>query len=435
MEYVTVSDSKIEIWRKIMKTWRLLASVLSFLLIAGTVSIMSGCSSSSTSSSGPSSPTSTGFVGTQSPGDFWSWTINNSSSGTFTAVNNTKSFNYSGSVTGLTGNSAGISKVSVTSTTDPSLTPPTSAYAVEIPNTALLVATGPFVVDVSGNQDSIHPPVFAVAQGSCPSTGANLNWITMPPATWCPTDTAIGPLNGCSSADDAYGTAVITVSGGTYGISVTSFKLDGSPGSGSFDLSGCTCADGLIQCTDGSNNPVRISFTPSGVFFVDTPSSAFAGIVQPDSNIDLTDFLKFARTFKGLWYTSLDSLGIFNNQSDCESNGGTWINGTTCGTHSTQPISAGTDGTQLSGHPYSDVDNGTPSAQGGSIDFASASQPAPGLIKATFTSACGPPTSDIVLAVRQVNNKYVGLILTHSPCTTFDVGFNVLAIETEQITD
>jgi hypothetical protein len=422
-------EIKVGIWRKIMKASRLLASVLSVLLIAGTVSIMSGCGSSSTPSSGASSAASTSFAGTQSPGDFWSWTINNSGSGTFTAVNNTKNLNYSGSVSGLAGNSAGISKLSVTSTTDPGLTPPASAYVVEVPDTALLVATAPFFTDVSGNQDSISPPVFAVAQGSCPSTGVTLNWITMPPASWCPTAGANSPLgNGCPTADDAYGTAVISVSGGTYGISVTPYRLDGTPGSGAFNLSGCTCTNGLIQCTDSGNNPVRIAFTPSGVFFVDTPSNAFAGIVQPDSNIDLADFLN-ARTFKGMWYTSLDSGGIFNSQSDCTSHGGTWISGTGCGTHSTQPIFATTDGTQLTGHPYSDIDNGTASTQGGSINFANASQPVPGLIRATFTSACGGPTSDIVVAVRQVNNKYVGLIITHSPCTTFDVGFNVLAIE------
>jgi hypothetical protein len=130
-----------------------------------------------------------------------------------------------------------------------------------------------------------------------------------------------------------------------------------------------------------------------------------------------------------MWYTSLDSGGIFNNESDCTSHGGTWISGTGCGTHSTQPVFASTDGTQLNGHPYSNIDNGTPSTEGGAITFANASQPAPGLIRARFTSACGGPASDIVLAVRKVNNKYVGLIITHSPCTTFDVGFNILAIE------
>jgi hypothetical protein len=407
-----------------MKTSRLMASLLSVLLTAGTVSIMSGCGSSSSSSSAAS----TSFAGTQPPGDFWSWTINDSS-GTFTAANTTQNLNYSGSVSGLTGNSAGIWKLSITSTTDPSLTAPSSAYAVEIPSTALLVAAGSIYNDVSGNQDSIRSPVFAIAQGSCPSTGANLNWITMPPASWCPTAGANSPLgNGCASADDAYGTAVITVSGGTYGISVTPYQLDGTPGSGAFDLSGCTCTNGLIQCTDADHNPVRIAFTPSGFFFVDTPSNALAGIVQPDSNIDLTDFLN-AKTFKGLWYTSLDSSGIFNTQSECTAHGGTWISGTGCGTHTTQPIFAATDGTQLTGHPYSNIDNGTASLEGGAINFTSASQPVPGLIKATFTSACGGPTSDIVLAVRKVNNKYVGLILTHSPCTTFDVGFNVMVIE------
>jgi hypothetical protein len=385
-------------------------------------------------------PTTASFVGTQSPGDYWSWSETTTANGSisFSASNITLSHNYSGSGTRLTGNSAGFSKLVITGTNDTGVTAGSSAYALEVPDTVHILAVAPFVIGTySGVQESIRAPVFAAAQGSCPSTTTNANWITMPSASWCPVVGAANPLgNECLSAGDAYGTAVISVSGGTYGISVTRHKLDGSAG-GTFSLSSCSCSAGVIQCSDGGN-PVRISFTPSGVFFVDTPTDAMVGIVQPDSAIDLPDFLQNGRTFKAVWYTSLDSDGIFNNEPDCTAHGGTWvnINGGICGTHTTQPAAATTDGSRFTGHPYSDIDTGTVSAQGGSINLGTgATQPFHGLIKGTFTSvACTqggqePPPEDIVMAVRQVNGNYVGLILTHSPCTTFDVGFNVLAVE------
>jgi hypothetical protein len=372
------------------------------------------------------------FLGTQSPGDFWSWTVDNTA-GTFTAVNNTANVDYSGSTTTLTGNAAGISKVSVTATTDPSVTTPQTAYAIEVPNTALLVATAPFFLGgFNSVPESIHPPVFAVAQGSCPASGVNANWIIMPPANWCSTVGDVNPLgHGCSQADNAYGTARISVSGSIYGIAVNQYRLDGTP-AGSMNLSGCSCSNGLIQCTDPSNNPVRISLTPSGVFFVDMASSAVAGIVQPSSSIDLTDFLKSGRTFRAIYHTALDSSGIFCTQASCTNNGGTWLNlqGGLCGTHTTQVASAVTNGTQIVGYPYSNIDNGiTSSTNGGVISFNSASQTtAPGLITATFNDLQGG-TSPIVMAVRQVNGKYVALIVTRSPNATLGGGFNVLAVE------
>ena len=410
-----------------MKARAILAVVFLFLL-AALFSTMSGCGGSSNS-------TSTSFAGTQAPGDFWSWTIDNTA-GTFSATNNTKSYNYSGTSTALTGNSAGISKLLVTSTTDPGVSASLStlaqnAYAVEVPNTVLMVAHAPFYSSGSGVQQSIEPPVFAAAQGSCPSTGANVNWITMPPATWCSKVGDVNPLPGahaCAAADNAYGTAAISVSGGTYGLTINQFKLDGTA-SGGMNLSGCSCSNGLIQCTDSGGQAVRISFTPSGVFFVDMAANAIAGIVQPSANVDISDFLKAGRSFKAIYHTALDSSQIFSNSASCTSHGGTWVNGVgPCGTHATQPASATTNGTQLAGNPYTDVDHGTLSAQGGTISFATSSQTTPGLVTGTF-SDFGGGSSPIVMAVRQVNGKYVALILTHSPNATLGGGFNILAVE------
>jgi hypothetical protein len=182
----------------------------------------------------------------------------------------------------------------------------------------------------------------------------------------------------------------------------------------------------LIECTD-TGGTIRVSLTPSGVFFVDTPDSAIAGIVQPDSNIDLDDFLLSGRTFNAVFHTALDSSQIFDTEGDCTSHGGTWIEDT-CGTHATQPAYGTTDGTNFTGHPYTDIDNGVLSAQGGTISFDTPSQPVPGLITGTFNDSEGG-SSPIVMAVRQVNSKYVALFITHSPNATLGGGFNLLAAE------
>ncbi len=239
----------------------------------------------------------TNFVGTQTPGDYWSWTRTTDASGgvTFTAINNTQGLNYSGSEIQLTGGSAGFSKLNITSSNDPkvpTLTTPASAYTLEIPDTMVMAAMSPFYTfDHDGIvQLSVKGPVVAAAQGTCPSEGTtNVNWIIMPGSDWCPTATAVIATKSCSSADNAYGTAVITVSGGTYTVDVTPYHLDGSAGDPVL-LSSCTCSEGVIQCSDSNTNPVRIAFTPSGIFIQDSASYGFAGVVQPASDIDLSKF-------------------------------------------------------------------------------------------------------------------------------------------------
>ncbi len=271
------------------QTRGVLFCVLSLFLVALTVSTMSGCggSNNSTPAAGPpATGGGTNFSGTQAPGDFWTWTLD-SGAATFSATNVTQSLTYSGTVSALSGLSTGISKLTVTASTDANVAPlPQTAYAIGVPDTALIVAHAPFYQSGSGVQQSIEPPIFAVAQGSCPSTGVTVNWITMPPHDWCYSTSDPNPTgnngNGCQSgAGNAYGTATISVSDGAYGITVNSYELDGTPDpTNPTTLSGCTCSSGLIQCTQGSNT-IRISFTPSGVFFVDMPQNAIAGVVQP----------------------------------------------------------------------------------------------------------------------------------------------------------
>jgi len=414
-----------------MKLKNMVALIAIFSLLA-TVGCSGGTSSNSSSSS---STTTVGFVGTQTPGDYWSWTktTDNSGSISFTATNNTRSLNYSGTESQLTGNSAGLSKLNITSSNDTNITTPASAYKLEVPNTMVMAAVAPFYTfNHNGEvQLSVHAPVVAAAQGSCPSSGAtNVNWIIMPGDTWCPTASSVIATGTCSSASNAYGTAQITVSGGTYTINVTPYHLDGSAGS-PVSLSSCTCSEGVIQCTDSGNNPVRIAFTPSGIFIMDTASYGVAGVVQPTSDINIGDFLANGKSFKGMNFTPWDDYydGCTSN-TDCNVygiSGGTCLSGH-CGVPETSPVSITADGINLNAFQYTNIDNGLLSTAGGSVNFAGALQPSPGLITATLTAPCAS-TFPIVMAVNQINGKYVAFVLTHTTCPTFDSPFNVFAIE------
>lgn len=133
-----------------------------------------------------------------------------------------------------------------------------------------------------------------------------------------------------------------------------------------------------------------------------------------------------------MFHTALDSSQIasLNNSSACTSHGGWWFDQLSlCGTHATQPAYAVATGTSLTGHPYTNIDNGILAANGGSISFTTPSQPAPGLVTGTFTDAQSQTTSPIAMAITQINGKYAAIIITHSPAATFGGGFNVFAVE------
>ncbi len=385
-------------------------------------------------------PSTAIYVGTQSPGDYWLWTeTTNNGSVTFSAVNNTKGFNYSGSLTLLTGNSSGFSELNITSSTDPNITTPTSAYELEIPSTMVMAAVAPFYTfNHSGEvQLSIHGPVVAAAQGSCPAAGTttNVNWIVMPDVNWCPTATANIAKGPCSSADNAYGTAQIVVdASGNDTISVTSYDLQGNPTTPP-TLSSCTCSSGIITCSEGSNTDT-IAFTPSGIFVMDTANYGIVGVVQPGSPIVISNFLAIGNSFRGMVFNSWDDYyDGCTIDSDCNIygiSGGTCISGH-CGVPETQPISVTADGTNLNAVTYTNIATGSLNTVASAVNLSTALQPSPGLITTTITSpstGCNIPGSfPFVMVATQINSKYVGFAISHSTCPTFDMPFNVFTIE------
>jgi hypothetical protein len=162
--------------------------------------------------------------------------------------------------------------------------------------------------------------------------------------------------------------------------------------------------------------------------------------VQPESDINLNDFLAAGKVFKGVMYASVDSSlwevgASCGPTGNCSSYGGTCIEsggtaGVVCSSPTTQLFSATADGLQMPVRSYTNIDNGIFfSDVVGSLSFGTAAQShAHGLIQGKVASDCGT-IDDIVMAVRKIDNKYVGLILAHSTCTTFDVGDNALMVE------
>ena len=163
-----------------------------------------GCGGSNNDSSSSSSVSSaTSYLGTQSPGDVWTWNIDRTAA-TFSATNEITTYSYSGTV-GMLPNDFLL--LTVTGTTDPGLTPPALAYAYEVPNTALIVKPA----------EADSKVIVAVKEGECLTQDATYNWIVMPWANWD------------SNGDGAYGVTSITVNGSSYDLSHNEYNLDGTP--------------------------------------------------------------------------------------------------------------------------------------------------------------------------------------------------------------
>lgn len=389
-------------------TGQALICTVSFLVLALAASMLISCGDNSSSSSN--------YVGTQSPGDYWTWT--ETTNGSFTAVNNAQSYTYSGSETALSGNSSGITKLSITSSTDPIIQSglPAPAYAIKVPNTMVIAALPPFAtVDQSGTTVvSEHGPVVAAAQGSCPANGTttNVNWIMMPRKDWCPADgdshipdisSQTAATKTCPTADPAYGIAAIVAdASGNYTVNVTAYKLSGAAATAP-TFSQCSCNSGVIQCTDNNSQPVKIAFTPSGIFIMDTATYGVAGVVQ--SNItaaNFSDFYAIGNTFKGISFWSFDDPG------------GVWP-----GVPETAPASLTTNGTQLTYRQYvslADIDGGVaPSGPSTAVALnGAATDVAPGLITTTFNN-CFDPSSHMAIALTKINGKYVAFAIGYSP--------------------
>src|SRR5579862_1076431 len=100
--------------------------------ITSLLMVLWGCGGSGVGG-GSASPSLRSYVGTQGPGDVWSWQLTGT---TFTATNQTQGFHYTGTEATLP---TGFLKLTVGTTDDPNVTVGQSAYALELPGTALVM--------------------------------------------------------------------------------------------------------------------------------------------------------------------------------------------------------------------------------------------------------------------------------------------------------
>ncbi len=247
--------------------------------------LLSGCGSG-TPAAKTTSPTSTpnSYLGTQSPGDAWSWTITRDASGTgtFSGTNNTSGKQYSGTVATLSNK---FLQLKITSSSDASVVG-TTAPAVEFPTTAL-------VVQPAGANDS---PMIAAAQGTCPTQGSSYNWIKIPNLTWDPT------------VDAAFGTATTSGTGDSFDFSIASYLLGGSTPFNTVDDTGFACSSGEISSSD-TTMPL-FGATPSGMLVGDQGTNGgVIGMLQPQADIGSAAILQQGREFRGYVFMTHPPMG------------------------------------------------------------------------------------------------------------------------------
>jgi|GEM_PF-6715945 len=314
------------------------------LLLSGCLVVALGCGGSLFSSSGTQN-----FLGTQGPGDVWSWQLNDA---TFTATNQTQGYTYSGTKSVLP---TGFLKLNVTDTTDPNVTVGQSAYALELNNTAL-------VMKMAG-ADTL-PPIVAASLGSNPpGPVATFNFV------------AVGSATFQQATDMAYGYVAYNVAGNQYSGTEHRFAIDGTAlANANSNLTGSNGE--MTQASPAATG----AMTPSGVCVLDFGPGAggLIGVVQPTANVDLADIGN--QHFRGFL--------INQGKTQCVD------------------VTPNGDGT-LHGAGYanpSGVETGT-FDDGSGVTVTFLSQPAPGEVAVSINT--GLDVETLVAAVNRVSGKYM----------------------------
>ncbi|HVT11138.1 MAG TPA: hypothetical protein VHE55_02640 [Fimbriimonadaceae bacterium] len=320
-----------------------------FFFLSGIAALLIGCGGG-----GVSVNASHEYLGTQGPGDVWDWAFDGN---TFTATNETKNLHYAGTKSVL---ATGFLKLQLTSTDDPNVTLGQSAYAVEVPGTALMLKMA--------GDDALRP-VVAGCLGSNPAgPQVSFNFV------------AVGGLNFDPVTSQAYGHVTYDVSGNAYTGTAHRWAIDGTALSDS--PSYITGDNGLMtdHDTQGGNMTATGAMSPTGVCVLDYGPNAggVIGVKQPAANIDFADLA--SRSYRGFL--------INQGKTQCVSvtpNG----NGTLHGVGYANPngVETGT------------YDDGA----GVTVNFIG--QPNPGECTITLTTSGG--TESLVAAINVVDGKYV----------------------------
>lgn len=341
------------------------------VLSAGVAAVLAGCSGSGstpgTLTPAPTVPATRAYLGTQSPGDVWTWNL--TSSGTFTGANETRSFTYDGTTSDL---ASGFKKLTVAATSDSSVRVGAVTYAFEVPGVGLIVR----------GMDAGGTPIVGSLVGERP-TGTDLryNWITMPKRDW-------NPLR-----DNAYGTALISISGDAGNLTIDSFGMDGTPLS-TGERAAMTFSGGRMVLPGGGAGVA----TPAGVFIVDSGPDAggLVGMRTAAANIDTADLTRAGREYRGMLFNNpIREPGVV--YEGVERRG--------------QLVGARSDGAGgLLGFSYRDVENNVEEADAEmNVSLRFTSQPSPGLFQGTLSPVSGDPAeaAQFVFAVNRIDGKYV----------------------------
>jgi hypothetical protein len=320
-----------------------------FLSIAVSAAVLYGCGQSNSNSSTPHGVTA--YVGTQSPGDIWSWTLGD---GTFIATNETISKYYSGTFSTLP---SGFLKGVVTGTDDTRILTDGTAifYMLEYPDTMLLVKPG-------GNMDRL---IACAARATGSPEAGQYNFVKFPYPNW-------------TTSHKAYGTVEVTVSGGLYNFYIMAYQLDGS-------LKSTDNETGYLN-TDGrlirAGSSLEVFMTPSGIFFGDSTGSAgFAGV--KNEPVTVSDLI--AQNYRGILFDYNSSTGL----------------------GSTVPVGAGPHPTlanSMQGWGYVDIENNIP-ATSNYVTLTFGAQDSSGVFSGTRTG--GNNTKDFKLVAAKIDGKYI----------------------------
>jgi hypothetical protein len=309
-------------------------------------------------------------LGTQSPGDVWTWTIGES---TFSASNETSGYWYSGTYTTL---SSGFLKLVYTSSNDPGC--PTDgtgiAYAMEVPNTALLVKPGTYAKVV----------LCAAKATTAPSAGY-YNWVIVPWTSW-------------TTALPAYGTVEVTKSNDLYTFYNRTYDLNQN--FVSYEVyTGFSFGNGKL--TKAGNN-LQVFMTPSGMYAGDQGTGVGGFFGAQKQVVSLSDVAN--KEYRGVLFKYYTSTG----------------------TGETQPIGATPHPTvsgAIKGFDYSDIEQNTINpASIATLEFGS--QNASGIVSGTLKEPNGT-NNTFHMVISQINNKYVVLGIS----TSNNLPYNFLVLE------
>lgn len=271
-------------------------------------------------------------------------------------------------------------KLTIASTDDPSVTVGQSAYALELPGTALLLK--PMGADTK-------PPIVAASLGGNPAgPQVSFNFVAVPSATY----------NAVS--DQAYGHVTFAVTGNAYNGTSKRFAIDGTAladGPSNFIGNG-----GLMTDVSGPGGAQATgAMTPSGVCVLDygPNNGGVIGVIQPSSNVNLADL--GTRSFRGFL--------INQGKTQCVA------------------VTPNGDGT-LHGLGYanpSGVETGT-SDNGSGVTITFTGQPNPGEVQISISTSGG--TETLAAAINQVGGKYM-LFCVGVPTGSSGQPYNVVLVE------